>query len=145
MTQKLCIWLTALTMFCRPEPRWKVSKCQKEQGPLKIAFALRIAPQSGFRSSHLSILSFTTQVYSHNSPLKTLARSPLWHFQVFTVVTNIEGKQQTEHYPSQLPTGKQTQNIRAYLLSQLSYKKNSSYRTILSFLDCVLTIVNRSI
>lgn len=31
--------------------------------------------------------------------LQTLPGSPLWHFQVFTVVTIIEGKQQTEPLP----------------------------------------------
>lgn len=64
-----------------------------------MVFVLSIAPQSDFKSGHLSILPFTTHIYSHNSPLQTLPWSPLWHFQVFTVVTNIEGKQQTEPLP----------------------------------------------
>lgn len=52
-----------------------------------------------FKAGHLSTLPFTTHIYSHNSPLQTLPWLPLWHFQVFTVVTNIEGKQQTEPLP----------------------------------------------
>lgn len=39
------------------------------------------------------------KTYSHDRPpLQTLPWSPLWHFQVFTVVTSIEGKQQTEPF-----------------------------------------------
>lgn len=42
---------------------------------------------------------YYTNLLTQQSPYKTLPWSPQWHFQVFTVVTNIEGKQQTEPLP----------------------------------------------
>lgn len=94
---------TGRTWWCHLEGGWRT--VLYEQGPLNMVSGLCIAPQSGFKSGHLSTLPLTTQIYTHtrththNSPLQTLPWSPLWHFQVFTVVTNIEGKQQTEPLP----------------------------------------------
>lgn len=106
------------------------------------SFEHSIAPQSGFKSGHLSTLPFTTQIYSHDSPLQTLPWSPLWHFQVFTVVTNIEGKQQTEPLPVSASHWETNLKHQEELLSWLSGQSNSDW-TIQWFLGFVITTLNR--
>lgn len=74
---------------------------RKKLSPLN--FVLSIAPQSGFKlqAPRLHLFHKTTHrtVDLQRNKNKTLPGSPLWHFQVFTVVTFIKGKQQIEPLP----------------------------------------------